>query len=171
MTWLPTADSATVETREAAWLNTSANDGLPILPAQYGGPWEVLQAFYARTPGTQKTQCYVWAADVSDDRVANIRIRPTYQITLDLHWPVRQTTSPLAEQEQQAFKSAVELLLQRIRGPIGDKTHGGAFLSAAEVPRSPGVHVQFEPPWHTIAADKELRAQVVYYADDFEINA
>jgi len=162
--------SATVETREAAWLST-VNDGLPSLPEQYGGPWEVLQAFYTRTPGTQKTQCYVWAGEISDERVANIRIRPTYQITLVMHWPLRQTTSPLAEQEQQAFKDAVDLTLQRIRGPAGDKTHGGAFLTAGEVPRSPGVHVQFEPPWVTIQADKELRGQITYYADDFEINA
>jgi len=158
-----------VETREAAWLNTTG-DGLPSLNASANGPWQVLQAFYSRTPGTQQTQCYVWAGEIADNRVANIRIRTTYQVTLDLHWPVRQTTSPLAEQEQQNFKNAVELLLQRIRGPVNDKSHGGAFLSAGEVPRQPGVHVQFEHPSVTIPADKELRATVTYFVDDFEIN-
>lgn len=167
---MPNADSSTVETREAAWLSTAIDDGLPVLPSQYGGPWDVLQAFYSRTPRTQKTQCYIWAADVSDNRAANIRIRTTYQVTLDLHWPVRQTSSPLAEKEQQAFKAAVQLLLVRIRGPVNDKTHNGAFLSAAEVPRQPGVHVAFEHPAITLEADKELRATIVYYVDDFEIN-
>jgi hypothetical protein len=167
---VPNADSATVETRETAWL-TAVDGFVPPLLAVNGGPWEVLQAFYARTPGTQKTQCYVWAGEISDERVGGIRIRSTYQITLDLHWPLRQTTSPLAEQEQQAFKSAVGLLVQRIRGPVNDKSHGGAFLSAGEVPRSPGVHVMFEHPSVTIPVDKELRAQVTYYADDWEINA
>lgn len=166
---MPTADSATAETREAAWLTTTG-DGLPSLLTADGGPWDVIQAFYSRTPGAQKTQCYIWAAEISDERAANIRIRPTYQIGLSLHWPVRQTTPPLAEQEQQAFKSAVDLVLQRIRGPVNDKTHNGAFLSVAEVPRAPGVHVMFEHPAQTIPADKELRAAVTYYADDFELN-
>jgi hypothetical protein len=159
-----------VETREAAYLVAVDGFAWPLLTAN-GGPWDVLQAFYARTPGTQKTQCYVWAAEVSDERVGGIRIRPTYQITLSLHWPLRQTTSPLAEQEQQAFKNAVDLLLQRIRGPVNDKSHGGEFLSAGEVPRSPGVHVMYEHPAQTIPADKELRATITYFADDWEINA
>lgn len=158
-----------VETREAGWLNTTANDGLPILPASAGGPWQVIQAFWTRTPATQKTQLYVWSAEIDDERYANIRIMPHYQITLMLHWPVRATASPLAETEQQNFKNAVDLLVQRLRGRLGDKTHGGAFLSVGEAPRSPGVHVAFEPPWVTIPADKELRAQVTYYADDYEV--
>jgi hypothetical protein len=158
-----------VETREAAWLNTTG-DTLPALPSSAGGPWEVLQAFWTRTPGTQKTQCYVWAAQTDDVRAANVRIRPRYEITLDLHWPVLGTGSPLLETEQQNFKNAVDLLIQRIRGLPQDKTHGGAFLSVGEDPRSPGVHVQYEPPWVTHPADKELRATVTYYADDFEIN-
>lgn len=158
-----------VETREAAWLQV-ATDSLPVLPSANGGPWDIIQAFWNRTPATQKTQIYVWSSSVEDERAMNVRIRPHYEITLLCHWPVRQTAAPLAETEQQAFKNAVDLLIQRIRGPLGDKTHGGAFLSAGEVPRSPGVHVQYEPPWVTIPADKELRCTVTYYADDFELN-
>jgi hypothetical protein len=162
---------STVETREAAWLSTTASDGLPVLPSSAGGPWDVIQAFWTRTPATQQTQLYVMSLEFDDERTANIRIMPHYQIALEMHWPIRVTTSPLAEQEQQAFKNAIDLLVQRIRGPVNDKSHGGAFLSAGEVPRSPGVHVSIEPPWSTIPADKELRGLVTYFADDFEINA
>ena len=162
---------STVETREAAWLSTSVDDGLPLLPAQAGGPWEVLQAFWTRTPGTQKTQLYVTSLALDDERTANIRIMPHYEITLVMHWPIRATTSPLAEQEQQAFRNAIDLTVQRIRGPLLDKTHNGAFLSVGEAPRLPGVHVTIEPPWVTIPADKELRGTISYPADDFEVNA
>jgi hypothetical protein len=162
---------STVETREAAWLNTTASDGLPILPASAGGPWEVLQAFWTRTPGTQKTQLYVTSLDLDDERTANIRIMPHYSITLVMHWPIRVTTAPLAEQEQQNFRNAIDLTVQRIRGPLLDKTHGSAFLSVGEAPRLPGVQVSIEPPWVTIPADKELRGTITYPADDFEINA
>ena len=158
-----------VETREAAWLTTTG-DSLPSLLTANGGPWDVIQAFWTRTPATQQTQLYVMSLELDDERFGNIRIMPHYQITLEMHWPIRQTSSPLAEQEQQAFKNAIDLLVQRIRGPVGDKTHGGAFLSVGEAPRSPGVHVTIEPPWATIPADKELRGLVTYYADDFEVN-
>lgn len=160
---------SSVETREAAWL-TASGDGLPALLTANGGPWDVIQAFWPRTPATQKTQLYVTSLDADDVRAANIRIRPRYQITLEFHWPVRATTAGIAETEQQNLKQALDLLVQRVRGPVGDKTHGGAFLSAGEDPRSPGVHVSIEQPWVTIPAAKELRGTVTYFADDFELN-
>lgn len=159
---------SSVEVREAAWLTTV--DTLPALLTADGGPWDVIQAFWTRTPATQQTQLYVMSLEFDDERTSSQRIMPHYQITLEMHWPIRATSSPLAETEQQNFKNAVDLLVQRIRGPVGDKTHGGAFLSAGEVPRSPGVHVSVEPPWSTIPADKELRGLVTYYADDDEVN-
>lgn len=161
---------SSVEVRETAWLNTTTDD-LPSLPASARGPWEIIQAFWTRTPSTQKTTIFVMSLDLDDQRTSSQRIMPHYQIVLELHWPIRQTASPLAEREQQAFRNAIDLLVQRIRGPVGDKTHGGRFLSVGEAPRSAGVHVSIEPPWGTIPADKELRGLVTYYADDDEVNA
>jgi hypothetical protein len=155
--------------REAAWLQSSG-DGLPALLTADGGPWDIVQAYWRRTPPSEKTAIYVLRASLSDERTANIRIRTGYDFTLKLHWPVRQAAEGLAEKEQQAMDDAVDLLIQRIRGPLGDKTHGGRFLSAGEVPRMPGVHVAFDDPELTIASGKALRALVSYPADDFEIN-
>lgn len=161
---------SSVEVHEAAWLSTAVDDGLPILPASSGGPWQVIQPWWTRTPQSQKTQIYVMSLSFEDQRTASIRTMPRHEITLEFHWPIRQTTSPLAEQEQQNLKNALDLLVQRIRGPVNDKTHGGAFLSVGESPRSPALRVSVEPPWVTIPADKELRGLVVYFADDFELN-
>jgi hypothetical protein len=163
---MSTADAVA---REVAWLNTSG-DGLPALLTASGGPWDNIQAYWARTPATQQTTIYVLRSSLSDERAANIRIRPTYDFTLKLVWPIRQTATPVAEGEQQALDNAVDLLLQRIRGTVEDKTHGGRFLSVGEVPRMPGVHVLFEDPEITIDAVKALRCTVSYSADDFEIN-
>ena len=163
---MSTADAVS---REVSWL-TASGDGLPALLTQDGGPWDNIQGYWARTPATQQNTIYVLRSGLSDERAANIRIRTTYEFTLKLVWPIRQTSSPLAEGEQQNLDDAVDLLLQRIRGPVGDKTHGGAFLSVGEVPRLPGVHVTFDDPEVTIDAVKALRATVSYAADDFEIN-
>lgn len=160
---MSTADAVA---REAAWLNVTT-DSLPVLLAP-GGPWEVVQAFW---PGakwrTQATGIYVDARAVADNRASNQRLRPQYEFILTLIWPVRTTTVPIAETEQQNLAGATDLLLQRIRGPVGDKTHGGAFLSVAENPRR--VDVQKEDPAVTLG-DKMLRAVVRYSADDIEIS-
>ena len=164
---MSTADAAD---REAAWLNT-AGDGLAVLPTAAGGPWKVVQAYW---PGlrwaTQQTGIYLLRRHLADDRAASLRIRDSYEFVLKLVWPVLNVTAPLAETEQRRFDAAIELLIQRIRGPVGDKTHGGRFLSVGEVPREQPVTVMFDDPEVTISADKTLRANCTYYADDFELN-
>jgi hypothetical protein len=162
-----TADAVS---REAAWLNTTS-DSLPYLPSSAGGPWEIVQAYW---PGSrlasQKTGIYVLRGRATDPRVANLRIRPQYTFTLKLWWPIRATGPGIAETEQQNLDDAVDDLIQRIRGPVEDKTHGGRFLSVGEVPGVPFVDVVFDDPEHTIKQDKTLRASVTYYADDIEID-
>lgn len=165
---MTTADAVS---REAAWLGTTAADGLPILPKSAGGPWDIVQAYW---PGnrlaTSKAGIYVLRGRLTDPRVSNLRLRPQYAYGLKLWWPIKATVASLAETEQQSFDSAVDLLIQRIRGPVQDKTHGGRFLSVGEVPGLPYVDVVFDDPEHTIKQDKTLRASVAYFADDFEIN-
>jgi hypothetical protein len=160
--------------REASWLATTADDGLAVLPAP-AGPWQVVQAYWpaARTAWKQ-TAIYVQRAAIYDLRAANQRIRPGYGFKLKLVWPVKASggNTPLAEGEQQALDNAIELLLERVRGPLGDKSHGGRFLSAGEVPggREPYVSVSFDDPEDTIPQIGALRATCIYQVDDFEVN-
>jgi hypothetical protein len=163
-------DTSDAVARETAWLQTSG-DGLPALAASVGGPWEIIQAYMPRTPRTQAPGIYVLRGHIGDLRVSSQRIRPGYIFRLKLRWPIRTGGAPLAETEQQAFDVAVNLLLQRIRGPLGDKSHGGRFLSAGETPaRPPAVAVDFEDPEQTMALTKDLRAVCIYSLDDTELN-
>jgi len=159
----------TVVTRETAWLR-NATDALPSLLAANGGPFGVIQSYWARTPHTQVPQLYVTRSGFEDQHPLSQRYRPQHEIVLQIIWPVRQTSSPLAENEQQALDSAIELLIQRIRGPLGDKTHGGSFLSAGQVPESPPPVVRFGDAEQSIDASKALRATVTYRIDDDELN-
>lgn len=141
----------------------------PARPAAAsGGLWQIVQAYWPRTPQTNKTGLYVLRAALLDPRVSNQRIRPRYEITLRAVWPVVVTGTSLLETAQQDFDNAVEPVLERIRGLLGDKTHGGRFLSAAENPRL--VTVRFEDPEQSMAQYKALRATVTYSVDDFEIS-
>lgn len=161
---MSTGDAAS---REAAWLATTG-DSLPALPSSAGGPWQIVQAYWPRTPQANKTGIYVLRAVLQDPRVSSQRIRPRYDMTLRCMWPVVLTGAQLLETAQQALDSAVELLIQRIRGPLGDKTHGGRFQSAAENPRM--VSVRFDDPETSMAQYKALRAHATYSVDDFEVS-
>ena len=160
--------TATAVARETAWLRTSG-DGLPALLVSAGGPWQIVQGFW---PGaklrTQLPGIYVLASPCDDLRVSNQRIRPQYAFELRLNWPILRTQAPVAETEAQNLANAADLLIQRIRGLVGDKTHGGRFLSVAENPRR--VTRTDADPEMTIPGQKALRSIVTYRADDLELN-
>jgi hypothetical protein len=157
-----------VELRETAWLTTSG-DSLPALLTAAGGPWDIVQAFdpVARRR-TQATSVYVMARHIEDQRVSNQRIRAQYAITLELTWPVKRITPPIAEGEFQALKDAADLILQRVRGLVGDKTHGGRFLSVGEAGGHPVI--DFGDPFAGITEHKAISAVISYRADDYEIS-
>jgi hypothetical protein len=154
-------------TREAAWLAQSG-DGLPALLKSAGGPFDIIRAYW---PGnrlaTQQTGIYVTRGHISANHSMALRYRPQCVFRIKVVWPVR-CSSRIAEIEQQNLDDALDALITRISGPPGDKTHGGRFLSVAELPQEGSVMVDFEDPEATIQATKDLRCTIGYYADDLE---
>ena len=159
--------------REAAWLRTT-NDSRPVLPAP-AGPWQIIQAYW---PGARldvnQTGVYVcWGEDI-DRRSAGIRIMPRYSFVLKMVWPVRNVTGSagkgLAETEQLNMRAAANLLIQRVRGFVRDKSHGARFLSVGETPSGQPPRVVYMDAEVTIREMRSLRATVSYVADDFEVN-
>lgn len=157
--------------REAAWLATTANDGLPILPASAGGPWDVVQADWpGQKAATQKRGIYVTYGDNTDARPNALRVRQQHTFVLKIFWAVKTGTAGGPEAEQKACRTAVQALIGRIRGTFGDKTHGGRFESAGEVPSRAGWPVvRWSDVEHTIAAERAIRCTVTYKADDLEV--
>lgn len=151
--------------REVAWL---ADPSGGLLKA-HGGPWDVIQAYWPRTPATRKTGVYVLRQRIRDQRVANQRKRPNYLFMLKLWWPIGATTAGTqeAEQEQRAFDAAIDLLLQRVRGSLADKTHG-SFLSVGEVPEREDIQVHIYDPEQTLSSGV-LRAEMTYPGDDVDV--
>ncbi|MFE5868813.1 hypothetical protein ACFQ6V_09185 [Streptomyces roseifaciens] len=160
--------SADAVTREAAWLaGYNAADGLPVLAAALGGPFDVVQAYLPRTPAQRRTQLYVLRRQVREERTAHVRRMARHLFELRIIWPASSPTGS-SEEVQQALDSAVELVLQRIGGLMFDKTHGGRFLSVAENPAE--VTVDFADPEPGLRDRADLRCTVTYWADDAEIN-
>lgn len=173
-------DTSTAVAREAAWLSTASGDSLPFLLASAipPGPWQIISAYtQAAATRTQQTAIYVTHGPGWENlRIANQRTRPRYRFKLDLHWPIRVpgpgAATSIAALEQANFDAAIELLRQRVAGPLGDKSHGGRFLSAAIAPAKgqPDITVITEPADITIRTAKELRASMTYVIDDYETN-
>lgn len=151
--------------REAAWLTTSG-DSLPALLANVGGPFDLIQGYVPRVPASQQHVIYVLRRGLKDERFANIQKKLTYDFGLRIVWPILVGTGS-AETEQRALDAAIDLVLQRIRGPQLDKSHGNRFLSVAEDPSA--IHVAWHDPEQTIGL-KFLSAEITYAADDFIIN-
>lgn len=155
---------------EAAWLSASG-DGLPALLTRDGGPWDVIQAYMPRTPHQRQTQIYVLRRKVVTRRLSQQRRITTHHIVLALVWPIGQGTTAeyIAEDEQRAFDAAIDLLVTRIEAYVGDKSHGGRFLSVGEADGNEGterahIEVDISDPAETVPGGY-LIANVSYLAD------
>lgn len=158
---MSTADAVA---RETAWL-TTAGDGLPALVASAGGPFDVVQAYAPRVTFEEKRTIYVLRRHLSQTRFAGQRLMARHHLRLLCWWPVLDVTGS-AENEQAAFDAAIDLLYQRITGPLGNKTHGGRFLSVAEDGQA--IECEMADPEQTIPESGALHAVVTYTADDPE---
>lgn len=162
----PTPSTATAVAREAAWLAAyNPADGLPALLKGQGGPFDVVQPYWPRTPAARRNALYVMRRNIASVRTANVRSMDRYWFLLRIVWPLSSRTGG-AEVVQQALDDAVELVLTRVGGLFMDKTHGGRFLSVAENPAQ--TDVDFLDPETSIAANADLRVDITYWADDFE---
>lgn len=159
--------SADAVDREAAWLaDYNAADGLPGLLAGYGGPFDVVQAYVPRTPAQRQRRLYVTRGQIHAERFGFNRMINHYPFMLRLYWPQSSPTGQ-AESVQRDFDAAVELVLQRINGPLAlplDKTHGARFMSVAQNPND--IIVDFADPEQSILAKADLSATITYTADD-----
>lgn len=154
--------------RETSWLSQSG-DGLPALLKANSGPWDVINAYWPRTPNYNLNGIYVMRTRLIDIRWSNQRKLPRHSFRLRLLWRIGSTTTGMSigEVEQANFDAAVDLLLQRLRGTLGNKTHGGRFLSVAENPAL--ISVTFDDPELSLQNGSFYRAQISYSADDPEI--
>ena len=150
--------------KETDWLNSySAADGLPGLLKAYGGPWDVVQAYRARTPAQRKARIYVRRSTLRVERFGYNRKINHHAFMLHLYWPQSSPTGQ-AESVQEDFDNAVDLVVARVSGLFQDKTHGARFLSVAEDPAD--ITVLFDDPEQSIQAKAELTATITYQADD-----
>lgn len=160
--------------REAAWLATSG-DGLPGLLTGAGGPFDVVQGYWPRTPQYRKAALYVTRAGYQDMRFGAHRKIRRHNLLVRVLWPLGSTTvgTQMWETEQAALDSAVHQVLQRIVAFDMDKTHGGRFMSVGEAPDAQPIQVRFSDPARATGGGGrvELTVEITYNADDTDYTA
>ena len=152
--------------REAAWL--TAADTLPALPASLGGPFQIVQARWPRTPALREYGLYVLRSphqSAESQRNAAIRRELITSFEVRMIWPFTSGVGS-AEADQLAFERAIDSVIGRILGYELDKTHGGRFAWVAE--EGP-LTVAYDDPEVGIARG-HLAAHIDYRAADLELN-
>jgi len=166
-------DTSTAVPREAAWL-AAVTAGLPSLLVADGGPFEIVQPYYTRSPAMRKRSVFVMRGNLTEMRLGGLRKIDRYTFRLIVRWPCHPSGGRM-ESDEADFDAAIDLLLQRIRGPVGDHTHGGAFLSVAEEANGATISIDFAPAEQTLAGgagnSPYLAATVRYTADDEQITS
>lgn len=168
MVFVTTADAVQ---REAAWLNT-ANDGLPNLLADAGGRWDLVNAYWSRTPNQRGRIVWVNKGHMSIRRFAHVRKLITYHFELECWWPL-SSQGGYSEGDQAEFDLALNDLIMRISGfgytssTVADKTHGGRFLAAGETQNGgDSIEVSTPPASNTLPVGIGYVATLTYAAED-----
>lgn len=160
--------------KEAAWLATGG-DGLPALAATADGPFDVISAYWPRTPEFRKAGLYITRTGFQDLRFSAHRKLRRHQLLVRVVWPIGGSTvaAGMWEAEQAALDAAVDLVVARIVAFDMDKTHGGRFLSVAEAPEQQPIAVRFSDPARMNGGGGrvELTAEITYNADDNDYTA
>lgn len=167
---LPAAFVTTADAvdRETAWLRTSG-DALPALLADVGGAWDVIEPYLMRTPARRTNRLYVLRPKFRIERFGAQRRIPHYDMDLLAVWTLSSGSGDF-QTDQRAFDVALNDVVARIGGfgpPHMDKTHGGAFMSAAEDPGLIEVHIT---PYGMPTQGLELEAHITYTVDDPDFN-
>lgn len=152
--------------REAAWL--SAVDSLPSLLSVNGGPFQTIQARWPRTLDTLTYGIYVVRApgrSAHYNRTAAQRQELITSLQLRCVWPLTSGVGS-AENDQLAFDQAIDKVLTRVLGNLGDHTHGGRFAWAAE---DGSLDVDYADPAQAVDVGT-FTARITYLVADLETN-
>lgn len=132
MVYAPQYDTAV--TREAAWMTTDPPAGwaaAPPLMKATGGYFDIGQG-YLRSITKSGRNLYVLRESTAEARLAFGGMKEwRHHMLVIVYWSIESHTGQL-EVEEQANDTAIAAVLTRIRGPLGDHSHGGAFVGVAE---------------------------------------
>lgn len=130
------------------------------------GPFDRGQGYVTRTEARERA-LYLIRARTTEDRYGAGGTKVwRHDLVIFAEWSFESATGSL-EAEQQAFDTAIAAVMARIRGPIGDKSHGGQFVAVGEGDTGRDlIDVQFTDPRQDMGKRQPLEARILYPAYD-----
>lgn len=97
-------------------------------------------------------------------RESNGQSQVVHQVILRVSWPTANASSSLNE-DQAYLHGACNALRARIRGALGQHTHGGAFLSAGDTAdgNARGIDVLYEDPMVSATEKNPVLVALIRY--------
>lgn len=118
-------------TAEAEWFGLDLTaDGIPPLVSADGGPFTLL-APYLRRQDQRPRQCLLTHTTSRDRRIAKDLLHVDHEVAALVLWP-NPGAALRSHEDQAALDEAVDAVVKRIRGPVGDSTHGGRWWRVGE---------------------------------------
>lgn len=149
--------------REAAFFTDeppASFSAAPPLIVGAGGPFDIVQA-RLRAVESHGRSLYILRDTTTENRIAMGGMKEfVHQMVIVCMWSISVAH---LETDQTAFDAAITAVLTRIRGPLGDKTHGGAFF---EVGESGPVRVEPQNLIANLEAGNQLETHIKYQATD-----
>ncbi|MCA1572823.1 MAG: hypothetical protein LC798_21525 [Chloroflexi bacterium] len=125
--------------REEAWYQ-EVHAGLPPLVADQGGPFSTVAASIRRlSQGSH--QLFLAHVDTTDRNMSHEDVRHDHQVAAVVLWAAIGGGAR-AHQDQARLDDAVSAVLDRIKGPAGDRGHGGRWWAVSDARAAPPLPAQ-----------------------------
>jgi hypothetical protein len=162
----------TAVTAEAAWFTSDPPTGWvgtapPPLQAANGGAFDTVQAFRPLIcPAGKHLFIYRDYGAPQAETVGEMGEGRYWDHRLVAHlvWSFTESTGA-GEDMEQHLETAIAAVLARIRGPVGDRSHGGAFTDVADVRNEPEVRYVGDP-YDQLEAANVVQVKIHYGATD-----
>lgn len=159
-------------TREAAWFTSdpppggSFNTAPPLLLAN-GGRFDIVQGNLQKYSPASRALYIYRTGRMKEERISfgGVKVQSHHFVAL-IQWPYRggPSGSGKLEDEVNARDLAVDDVLTRIRGPLGDHSHNGQFWSVAETDGD--IEIDIEDDYANVRERLPLVVRIHYTASD-----
>ena len=162
----------TAVSAEAAWFTAEPPASWPTAPpliSTSAGPFDAVQAYRPFVPPKGKNLFIYrdYGAEQGEEWLASgAQNQWHHHLIAQILWSFTEATGS-GETMEQHLETAIAAVMARIRGPIGDKTHGGAFTDVGDAHGNGISRVRFVgDPYDSLEKQEAVEVLIHYTVTD-----
>lgn len=149
--------------REVTWFTQEPPASFPSAPPLIkasGGAFDLIQGYVPKEVPRQRC-IFIVRERAREARIAFGEKEWVHHMRVIVVWPLDE---PKAEDDLQLLDTAIAAVMTRIRGPFGDKSHGGQFVGVGEDDAE--IEPDFGDQLTQVAEGGPLEVHIAYQATD-----